>query len=62
MIGERMMNPETTTKAKEKELFKQFMEVSQQAFPADLARSLALTLSPIFRRTSIRVRLSSWQR
>ncbi|GAA5955336.1 hypothetical protein JCM8115_001920 [Rhodotorula mucilaginosa] len=26
MIGERMMNPETTTKAKEKELFKQFME------------------------------------
>ncbi|POY71197.1 hypothetical protein BMF94_5508 [Rhodotorula taiwanensis] len=26
LVGERMMNPETTTKAKEKELFKQFME------------------------------------
>lgn len=39
MIGERMMNPETTTKAKEKELFKQFMEVSEQPFlPIVLAR------------------------
>jgi hypothetical protein len=45
MIGERMMNPETTTKAKEKELFKQFMEVSKQLLlPISLAR--ADTLPP----------------
>lgn len=44
MIGERMMNPETTTKIKEKELFKQFMEVSDRirlsppAHPGSLVR------------------------
>jgi hypothetical protein len=48
MIGERLANPATTTKAKEKELFKAFMEVRAALDPSLLVPMLTLSLHQDF--------------